>query len=57
MSYIILVPEVQAVSLAPNPVNANTAYLIAVLVTEIQKVLEPTILYCGTFSCGEEGID
>lgn len=57
MSYTILVPDIQAATITPNPVNANTAYLISVLVAEIQKILEPTVLYCGTFSCGEEGIE
>lgn len=57
MSYVIYVPEVQAASIVPNPVNANTAFVLAVLVAEIQKVLEPTIFYCGTFVCGEEGIE
>lgn len=57
MSYVLLVPSIESASISPNPVNANTAYLIAVLVTEIEKVLEPTIRYCGTFVCGEEGIE
>lgn len=57
MSYIILVPKIQTVSMQPNPVNANTPYLVAVSVTEIEKVLEPIVRYCGTFACGEEGIE
>lgn len=56
MSYVITVPEIQQATITPNPVSANTAFLIAVLVTEIQQILEPTIRYCGTFVCGEEGI-
>lgn len=57
MSYTILVPDIQAATITPNPVNANAAYLITVLVTEIQKILEPVPRYCGTFACGEEGIE
>lgn len=57
MSYVILVPDIQSASISPNPVNANTAFLIAVMTTEIEKVLEPVTRYCGTLKCGEEGID
>lgn len=57
MSYVILVPVIQSASISPNPVNANAAFLAAVLVTEIEKVLEPVVRYCGTLMCGEEGIE
>ena len=56
MSYILMVPVVQTAAMSPNPVNANTAYLIAVTVTEIELIIEPIIRYCGTIICGEEGI-
>lgn len=56
MSYTLLVPVIQSASLVPNPVNANTAYLMAVTVTEIELIIEPIVRYCGTIICGEEGI-
>lgn len=49
-------PAIQSVSIAPNPVDANTQYLLAVVVTEIDVEIEPVIIYCGTFMCGEEAI-
>ncbi len=55
--YVILVPDVQSATISPNPVNANTAFLIAVQVKEIEKVLLPVVRYCGTFVCGEEDIE
>ena len=57
MTYTIQVPEIQQAQITPNPVNANSAYVLAVKVVEIEKVLEPIIRYCGTFYCGEEGIE
>lgn len=56
MSYILLVPSVYLATISPNPVQANTAYLIAVTVTEIELIIELKIRYCGTFLCGEEEI-
>lgn len=57
MTYVLLVPEIQQATITPNPVNANTAYLLTIKVTEIEKILEPIIRYCGTFYCGEEDIE
>lgn len=57
MTYVITVPEIQSASITPNPVNANSPYVLSVKVVEIEKVLEPTIRYCGTFYCGEEDIE
>lgn len=57
MSYILLVPVIQTASIAPNPVTANTGYLLSVMVTEIELVIQPIIRYCGTFRCGEEGVE
>lgn len=56
MSYILLVPQVDTVSITPNPVNANTSYLIAIAVSETEQILEPILIYSGTFSAGEEVI-
>lgn len=56
MSYTLLVPQVDTVSIAPNPVNANTSYLLSILVTEIEQILEPILIYSGTFYAGETEI-
>ena len=56
MSYTLLVPQIDSVSIGPNPVNANTSYLIAITVSEIEQILEPIIIYSGTFYSGEEVI-
>ncbi len=56
MSIPILVPEITSVAITPNPVNANTSFLIAISVTEIEQILEPIIIYSGTFYSGEEVI-
>jgi hypothetical protein len=56
MSYTLLVPQIDSVSISPNPVNANTSYLIAIAVSEIEQILEPIIIYSGTFYSGEEVI-
>ncbi len=57
MSYVLIVPVIQSAAIAPNPVNANTAYLISVAVTEIELLIEPIVRYCGAIICGEEGIE
>lgn len=54
MSYTLLVPQVDTVSIVPNPVNANTSYLLAITVSEIEQILEPILIYSGTFYSGEE---
>lgn len=56
MSYTLLVPQVDTVSITPNPVNANTSFLIAISVSEIEQILEPILIYSGTFYSGEEVI-
>ncbi|MBU3208682.1 hypothetical protein KPL28_03400 [Clostridium algidicarnis] len=50
----LLKPNINSITITPNPINANTGFSIAISVSEIEVVLEPTILYCGTFSCGDE---
>lgn len=54
-TYVLLKPVVQAVEITPNPVSANTAYMLKAVVTETEVVLAPMARYCGTFYCGEEG--
>lgn len=56
MSYTLLVPKVDTVSIVPNPVIANTSFLIAIAVSEIEQILEPIIIYSGTFYAGETEI-
>jgi hypothetical protein len=56
MSYTLLVPQVDTVSIVPNPVNANTSCLIAIVVSEIEQILEPMLIYSGTFYAGETEI-
>jgi hypothetical protein len=53
MSYTLLVPQIDAVSITPNPVNQNAAFLIAITVSEIEQILEPILIYSGTFYAGE----
>lgn len=54
-TYVLLKPLIEAVGIAPNPVSANTAYLLQAIVTETEIILVPLVRYCGTFYCGEEG--
>lgn len=56
MSYTLLVPQINSVSIVPNPVSANTSFLIAITVSEIEQILEPILIYTGTFYSGEEVI-
>lgn len=56
MSYTMLEPRIDNVSISPNPVNANTSYFIAVLVSEVEIILEPITIYSGTFCAGQEVI-
>ena len=51
----VLKPSINSVTITPNPVNANTAFLIAVSVSEVEVTLEPILIYCGTFHCNEDG--
>ena len=56
MSYTLLVPQIDAVSITPNPVNQNAAFLIAITVSEIEQILEPILIYSVTFYAGETEI-
>lgn len=55
MTYKLLKPQIDTATLTPNPVEQNKSFLIEVSVSEIEIVLEPTVIYCGTFYCGEDG--
>lgn len=54
MGYIINVPEIQAVSITPNPTIINEEILIEVVVSEKKVELQPVSLPAGTFYAGEE---
>lgn len=56
MSYTLLVPQVDTVAIVPNPVDANTSFFIAISVSEIEQILEPILIYSGTFYAGETEI-
>ena len=56
MSYTLLVPQIDTVTITPNPVNQNTAFLLAISVSETEEILEPILIYSGTFYSGEEVI-
>lgn len=51
----ILKPNISSVMITPNPVSTNTSFLIAISVSEMEISIEPSIKYCGTFKCGENG--
>jgi len=55
LSVSILTPQINSVAITPNPVNANTSFLIAISVSEVEVNLEAIPIYCGTFYCGEDG--
>lgn len=55
MTYTLLKPKIDSVNISPNPVEQNKPYLIQAEISEIEVILEPTIIYCGTFYCGEDG--
>lgn len=56
MIYKISEPRIDSVTITPNPVNANSYFLISVLVSEIEIILEPITIYSGTFNSGQEVI-
>lgn len=53
MDYIITLPSVVSVSIAPNPVSCRAEVRISVEVTEITKILYPEIIYSGELYAGE----
>lgn len=50
----ITLPEITAVNLTPNPVNAQALFTISVAVTEISKILYPEWSYSGELYAGEQ---
>ncbi|MEG0133412.1 MAG: hypothetical protein RR891_07670 [Clostridium sp.] len=54
MSISILVPKINAATITPNPINANTTFLISINISEVEQILEPSISYCGTISASEQ---
>jgi hypothetical protein len=55
LSVSILKPQINSVTITSNPVNANTTFFIAISASEVEVILEPVLIYCGTFICGEDG--
>lgn len=55
MMATLLKPSIDNATITPNPVNQNTAFLIAISASEIEIILEPIVIYCGSFYCGEDG--
>lgn len=56
VSYRIKTPSVDNVSLTPNPVNQNTAFIVSIVAAEIEMFIPPKFIYCGTFSSGLEAV-
>ncbi|WP_438312210.1 hypothetical protein [Sporosarcina sp. FA9] len=56
ISYRIKTPSVESISLTPNPVNQNAAFIVSVVAAEIEIFLPPKFVYCGTFSSGQEAM-
>lgn len=56
MSITILRPEVQTVSIIPNPVNFNSPVIIRVVVEDISIILEPEFVFSGEIYSGEDFI-
>ncbi len=52
-TYVITLPEVKGVTLAPNPCAVGQSYTVAVTVAEITKVLSPEIIYSGEIYSNE----
>ncbi len=53
---IASIPNITSVSITPNPVSANTSFLIAIAVIEFEYTIDPIVYYSGCFNCGEEPI-
>ncbi len=50
---VILLPNITAAEITPNPAQINAAITIKITVEEIEKVLEPVIYYSGEIYAGE----
>lgn len=51
--YSVLMPSIDEISLAPNPVNQNSSVMVSISVSEITVELTPEIRYAGEFFAGE----
>jgi hypothetical protein len=49
----ISLPSVTAVVVSPNPASINQLLSISITVIEIEKILEPEIIYSGEIYSGE----
>lgn len=54
MSVSILTPQVDNVTITPNPVNANTSFLIQVSVSEAYVAVDAIPIYPGSFYAGDD---
>jgi hypothetical protein len=52
-TYVITLPEVKSVAVAPNPVAALASVTITAVVEEVTKILEPSLFYAGELQAGE----
>lgn len=52
-TYSILMPNIDDISLIPNPVAQNSEFQISITVSEITVELTPEIRYSGEFYAGE----
>ncbi len=49
----LLIPQILAALITPNPAEINSKITITVTVSEIEKILEPTYFYSGEIYAGE----
>ncbi|MBO5218782.1 MAG: hypothetical protein J6C52_05080 [Clostridia bacterium] len=50
---VILLPQIAAASISPNPVQINQKFILTITAEEIEKFLEPVIYYSGEIYAGE----
>lgn len=50
---VILLPQIAAASISPNPVQINQKFVLTITAEEIEKFLEPVIYYSGEIYSGE----
>lgn len=51
--YVVLVPQITAVAITPNPAVINNPITITITATETQITLYPEPRYSGEFYAGE----
>ena len=52
-TYSILIPNIDDISLSPNPVTQNSNLIISIGISEVTIELTPEIRYSGEFYAGE----